>query len=64
MTQKKTIRELQDELEMLLAWFESSEVDVDQAMTKFQEGQEIIGELKKRLDEAELVITKLKTSKK
>ena len=59
---KKTINELQAELEAIISWFESDEVDIDQAETKYQRGLELTKELEQRLSETKNNITKLKQS--
>ena len=58
-SKQKTIKALQAELDEIIIWFESDEVDVDEAIDKFKHGQAIVDELRKRLDAAELTITKL-----
>lgn len=57
---KKSISELQAELESLVAWFESEDADIDQAEAKYKRGLEIAEELKSRLEETKNNITKLK----
>lgn len=58
----KTVRELQTELESIITWFESDEVDIDRAETEYERGLKIAEELKKRLAETKNNITKLKQS--
>lgn len=58
MSKEKSFQELHDELEELIAWFESGDVDIDQAASKFEQGQKIIEELEARLKSAELKIKK------
>lgn len=59
---KKSLSELQTELESIIAWFESDEADIDQAETRYQRGLEVAKELQDRLQETKNRITKLKTS--
>lgn len=59
-TTEKTYTELKDELDSLLDWFESSEVDVDEALVKYDQAAKLIAELEKKLTDAELVVKKLK----
>ena len=59
---KKSLGELQAELESIIAWFESDEADIDQAEARYQRGLEIAEELKSRLEETRNNITKLKKS--
>jgi len=58
----KTNIELQTELELIISWFESEEVDIDIAPEKYKRGLEIAEELQERLNETENQITKLKQS--
>lgn len=48
-----------DELEKIVEWFESGEVDVDQALKKFQRGMEIVSSLEKWLDDAENTVQEI-----
>lgn len=48
------------ELEAITKWFESSEVDLDQALVKFERGMELAGELKNRLQAVENRIEQIK----
>jgi exodeoxyribonuclease VII small subunit len=48
------------ELEDITKWFESSEVDLDQALVKFERGMELAGELKTRLQTVENRIEQIK----
>ncbi len=57
---KKSVTELQAELESIIAWFESDEVDIDKAEEQYKYGLELADELKKRLEETKNNITKLK----
>lgn len=58
----KTTAELQAELEAIIDWFESDDVDIDQAAKKYEKGMELATELQKRLAETKNTITKLKQS--
>lgn len=59
---KKSLSDLQTELESVINWFESDEADIDQAEAQYQRGLEIAEELKSRLQETRNNITKLKKS--
>ncbi len=59
---KKTSVELQAELESIIEWFESEEVDIDIAADKYKNGLEIAKELQERLVISKNVIKKLKQS--
>lgn len=56
----KTVKQLQEELDAVITWFQSDDVDIDQAEDKYNQGLEIAVELKKRLEKTENAITKLK----
>lgn len=60
---KKTEAPLQDqinELESLIQWFESDDVDLEQAINKFEEGSRLAEHIKTRLNALENKITVLK----
>lgn len=48
------------ELEEITAWFESEEVDLDQALVKFERGMELSAELKQHLNQVENKVEKIK----
>jgi exodeoxyribonuclease VII small subunit len=57
---KQTVAELQAELESIIAWFESDEVDIDKAVEQYERGLTLAKELNKRLKEMDNSVTKLK----
>lgn len=60
---KKTEISLQqqiDELESLIGWFERDDVDLEQAIAKFDEGSKLAEQIKERLSALENKITVLK----
>lgn len=57
---KPTTAELQNELDAIIAWFESDQVDIDQATRKYQQGLELVKQLQDRLKKAENIIKKVK----
>ena len=59
MSNQKTTAELQTELDELLLWFESDQVDLDEAVKKYKRGTELVAELQKRLQSAENTINKI-----
>jgi exodeoxyribonuclease VII small subunit len=59
---KQTTMELQAELENILAWFESDEVEIDKAAEQYERGLQIAKELQARLKQTENAITKLTKS--
>ncbi len=61
-TQKKTVAELQAELEAIIEWFESDDVDIDKAGAEYERGLKIAKELKANLQQTENTIKKLKQS--
>lgn len=50
------------ELESITAWFESPDIDLDEALAKFERGMELATGLKKQLGEVENKIEKIKKS--
>lgn len=59
MSTQKSTTQLQTELDEILLWFESDKVDLDEAVKKYQKGNELIAELQKRLILAENEINKV-----
>ena len=59
MSKEPTTAQLQTELDELILWFESDQVDLDEAVKKYQRGTELVAELQKRLKTAENVIKKI-----
>lgn len=60
---KKTEISLQqqiDELEQLINWFEQDDIDLEQAIAKFEEGSRLAEAIKQRLGGLENKITVLK----
>jgi exodeoxyribonuclease VII small subunit len=56
---EKTYQELKTELDELLDWFESSDVDVDEATKKYEQASRLFAELEQKLKSAELIVKKL-----
>jgi exodeoxyribonuclease VII small subunit len=56
----KTLNEQLQELEELIAWFEGDDIDLEEAISKFEQGSELAGEIKGRLHTLENKITVLK----
>ncbi len=48
------------ELEAITAWFESEEVDLNEALAKFERGMKLADELKRELTEVENRVEKIK----
>ena len=51
---------MQAQLDQIIEWFESDQVDIDEAVDKFKQGQKLIAELNERIAKAELQIKKIK----
>jgi exodeoxyribonuclease VII small subunit len=62
MTKAKSTAQLQTELDELLNWFESGDIDIDQAVDKYKQGLELIKEIEDRLKTAENTVKKLAVS--
>lgn len=56
---KKSYRELSDELAKLMDWFESGDVDLEEAIANYQKAMKLIGELEDYLKNAENEIKKI-----
>ncbi len=48
------------ELEEITVWFESSEVDLDQALPKFERGMELAAQLKEHLEGVQNRVEKIR----
>lgn len=61
MTKKNdTYKQLSEELDEVLAKLQSEELDVDEAMTYYERGMEIVQQLEAQLKVAENKVTKIK----
>ena len=60
MTVKKSYRELQSELDMVLEKLQSSELDIDRALELYKKGQELTKQLENYLQNAKNEIEHLK----
>lgn len=58
----QSYRDLQQQLSEVLAWFDSDDVDINEAVSKYEEGTKLIAALEKQLKLAENKITKVKIS--
>lgn len=58
----KSYRELSDELARLMEWFESGDVDLEEAIANYQKAMKLIGELEDYLKTAENQIKKITTN--
>jgi exodeoxyribonuclease VII small subunit len=57
MTKQKNSTDLQQELDDILAWFQSDSANLDEAVDKFKRGKEIVVLLEKHLEQAKNTIT-------
>jgi len=60
----KNYRTMSQELEDILLWFESEDVDLDQAVSKYEEATRLIGQMEKYLKTAQNKIHKISAGKK
>lgn len=60
MAKKQTFTEAFAELEAITAWFETSEVDLDVGLKKFERGLELAKQLKGKLADVENTVITLK----
>jgi exodeoxyribonuclease VII small subunit len=56
---KKTYRQLRDELDQILFWFDGEDLDVDEAIEKYDKAKALIAELESYLAASEQKITKV-----
>ena len=62
MSQKKPLKQQLSELEELVSWFEKDDLDIEEAISKFEIGSKLAGSIKKDLGELDNKITVLKKS--
>ncbi len=53
MVNKKSYKELQEELDTIISELQSEEIDIDEAVIKFEQATKITKQIKKYLDTAE-----------
>lgn len=56
---QKTYGEMSAQLDEILAWFDSTEVDLDEAMSKYQEALKLIEQMEAYLKTAENKVRKI-----
>lgn len=54
------LRKQMQQLDELIVWFEQSELDIEQAIAKFEEGSQLAEDIKHRLEKLENKVTVLK----
>jgi exodeoxyribonuclease VII small subunit len=60
---QKSYREMAEQLDQIMLWFESGDIDIDEAVKKYEEASELISEMEKYLKTAENKIKKIATIK-
>lgn len=58
---KLSYRELRDKLDIIMAWFDQDDLDIDEAMIKYAEAEKVIADLEAYLADTEQKIKKLKS---
>jgi exodeoxyribonuclease VII small subunit len=59
----KSYREMAEELDQIMQWFESGDLDIDEAVKKYEEATKLLNEMEKYLKTAENKIKKITTKK-
>lgn len=57
----KTIKQLQDEFDIVVDWFSSEQPDIDKAINMYEKAKKLAKEIKLRLQKAENKIIKINT---
>ena len=57
----KTIKQLQDEFDIVVDWFSSEQPDIDKAINMYEKAKRLAKEIKLRLQKAENKIIKINT---
>lgn len=60
----KTYKQMSDELNELLAWFDNGQPDLDEALVKYEEASKLIADMEKYLKTAETKVKKITASLK
>lgn len=60
MTKNNTIKEKLSELDELVTWFEQEDIEIDQALAKFEEAEKLADEIGKELKTAKNKIEVIK----
>jgi exodeoxyribonuclease VII small subunit len=55
----KNYRQMASELDQIMQWFESGDIDIDEAINKYEEARKLIVEMEKYLKTAENKIKKI-----
>jgi exodeoxyribonuclease VII small subunit len=60
---RKSYREMAEQLDQIMAWFESGDLDIDEAVNKYEEATKLLEQMEKYLKTAENKIKKITTKK-
>ncbi len=55
----KTYRQLSEQLADILAWFESQDIDLDQAVAKYEQATQLLDQMERYLKNAENKVRKI-----
>lgn len=55
---KRSYQDIKEELQSILDWFESSEVDIDEAVSKHEQAEKLLAELDDYIAKAEAKLSK------
>ena len=58
----KTIKQLQDEFDIVVDWFSSEQPDIDKAINMYEKAKKLAKEIKLRLQKAKNKIIKINTN--
>ena len=59
---QRNYRQMDEDLSKLMAWFESEDVDLDEALVKYEQAAKLIDQMEKYLEVAKIKITKITKS--
>ena len=59
---QRSYRQMDEDLSKLMAWFESEDVDLDEALVKYEQASKLIDQMEKYLEVAKIKITKITKS--
>jgi exodeoxyribonuclease VII small subunit len=60
----RTYRDMSDELADIIAWFESEDIDLDEATAKYEQATKLLGQMESYLKNAENKIHEVSVSSK
>jgi exodeoxyribonuclease VII small subunit len=62
-TSGKSYREMAEQLDQIMAWFESGDIDIDEAVKKYEEATKLLEQMENYLKTAENKIKKITIKK-